>query len=302
MWVTAIVRPVPPDYPPEHHFLRDLALAVLEMGTESGRAGLPIVPAICGPSGGVSAGALATLVDVVGGGLAARAAQPDWIATADLTLHIVDAPGTGAVVASAQVLRAGRSTVVIGVDLDHFPPEAGTLDEGAFDAAISAADLGARRIAVATMTFAVLPRREGNPDITKFESATGAGSGRILAGGGFRRPFVAELGIQVRDAATGQLEVPIEDYVHNSFAAMQGGIVALVACLSADVALTEACGIPVETRDLQLTYLAQARVGPVRSEAAVLAATRDCGSARVTLVDSGNGGRVTATAGVVATR
>jgi acyl-coenzyme A thioesterase PaaI-like protein len=296
------VRPVPPDYPPEHHFLRDLALAVLEMGTESGRAGLPVVPAICGPSGGVSAGALATLVDVVGGGLAARAAQPDWIATADLTLHVVDAPDRGAVVASAQVLRAGRSTVVIGVDLDHFPSEAGTLDEGAFDASTAAADLGASRIAVATMTFAVLPRREGNPDITKFESSTGVGSGPILAGGGFRRPFDEELGIEVVDAAAGGIEVPIEDYVHNSFAAMQGGIVALVACRSADLALTEACGVPVETRDLQLTYLAQARVGPVRSEATVLAATRDCGSARVTLLDSGNGGRVTATAGVVATR
>ncbi len=300
--MAAIVRPVPPDYPPEHHFLRDLALAVLEMGTESGRAGLPVVPEICGPGGGVSAGALATLVDVVGGGLAARAAQPDWIATADLTLHVVDAPGDGSVVASAQVLRAGRSTVVIGVDLDHFPAAAGTLDEGAFDASTAAADLDATRIAVATMTFAVLPRREGNPDITKFESSTGAGSGRILAGGGFGRPFVDELGITVVDAAAGELEVPIEDYVHNSFAAMQGGIVALVACTAADVALTEACGIPVETRDLQLTYLAQARVGPVRTGAAVLAANRECGSARVTLVDAGNGGRVTATAGVVATR
>ncbi|MCU1457538.1 MAG: uncharacterized protein JWL73_1630 [Actinomycetia bacterium] len=292
------MRPVPPTYPPEHHFLRDLALSVLEMGTDTGRAGMPIVPAICGPSGGVSAGALATLVDVVGGGLAARAAQPDWIATADLTLHIVDAPSEGAVVASARVLRAGHSTVVLSVDLDHFPFDGGSLPRGAFDPSTESDG----RIGIATMTFAVLPRREGNPDITRFEAASGSPSGRILDGGGFDKPFVQELGIEVRDAQAGGLEVPIEDYVHNSFAAMQGGIVALVACISADVALTEACGTPVETRDLQLTYLAQARVGPVLTEATVLSATSDFGSARVTLVDSGNRSRVTATAGVVATR
>ncbi len=288
------MRPVPPDYPPEHHFLRDLSLSVFEMGTASGRAALPIVPEICGRLGGVSAGAVATLVDVVGGGLAARAMQPDWIATADLTLHLVDAPAGGTVVASAQVLRAGRTTVVISVDLDHHADA----EPGRFDPARPADG----RVGVATMTFAVLPRREGNPDISTMEGGSSSASGPILDGGGFARPFVEELGIEVRDAGRGALEVPIEDYVHNSFAAMQGGIVALVACHAADVALSEACGAPVETRDLQLTYLAQARVGPVLSEATVLAATRDCGSARVTLVDAGNDGRVTATAGVVATR
>jgi acyl-coenzyme A thioesterase PaaI-like protein len=289
---------VPPDYPPEHHFLRDLGLSILGMDPTSGRAGIRIVPEICGPRGGISAGALATLVDVVGGGLAARAAQPDWIATADLTLHVVDAPGDGAVVASAQVLRAGKSTVVISVDLDHYPFDSEAVDAGSFDPSKPPAG----RVGVATMTFAVLPRRAGNPDITFVESASGSGSGRMLDGGGFQRPFVEELGIEVRDAAAGVLEVPVGEYVHNSFAAMQGGIVALVACHAADVALTEACGVPVETRDLQLTYLAQARVGPVRSEVSVLAATRDCGTARVTLVDGGNAGRVTVTAGVVATR
>ena len=288
------MRPVPPDYPPEHHFFHDLALSVFEMGTTTGRAALSIVPEIRGPLGGVSAGAVATLVDVVGGGLAARAAQPDWIATADLTLHLVAAPAEGAVVASAQVLRAGKTTVVISVDLDHYAD--GHL--AGFDPSRPSDG----RVGVATMTFAVLPRRDGNPDISTMEAGSSTAPSPLLTGGGFARPFVEEIGIEVRDAAAGALTVPIEEYVHNSFAAMQGGIVALVACCAADAALTEACGATVETRDLQLTYLAQARIGPVLTEATVMAATRDSGSARVTLVDAGNDGRVTATAGVVATR
>ena len=53
----------------------------------------------------------------VGGGLAARAAQPDWIATADLTLHVAGAVTEGAVEARARVAHAGRTTVVIEVRL-----------------------------------------------------------------------------------------------------------------------------------------------------------------------------------------
>ena len=50
---------------------------------------MPGRPHICNPSGSPRAGVLAILVDVVGGGLAAVAARPDWIATADLTLHLI---------------------------------------------------------------------------------------------------------------------------------------------------------------------------------------------------------------------
>ena len=49
---------------------------------------MPVVPELCGDDGAVRAGALATLVDVIGGGLAATTAHPNWIATADLTLHL----------------------------------------------------------------------------------------------------------------------------------------------------------------------------------------------------------------------
>ena len=78
---------------------------------------MPVVPEICGEDGSVRAGALTTLVDVIGGGLAASTAHPNWIATADLTLHLTAAATEGVVEARARVLRAGRTTVVLEVDL-----------------------------------------------------------------------------------------------------------------------------------------------------------------------------------------
>ncbi len=77
-------------YPPDNHLLRDLRFS-FEHDDEHGRsrAWMPVVPELCTDLGHARAGALATLVDVIGGGLAATAAAPGWIATADLTLHLV---------------------------------------------------------------------------------------------------------------------------------------------------------------------------------------------------------------------
>src|SRR5215813_7490283 len=104
-------------YPPERHLLRDLRLAFEHQDAGASRAWMPVVPELCADDGSVRAGALATLVDVIGGGLAAQAAQPDWIATADLTLHVTDAVAGGTVEARARVAHAGRTTVVIEVSL-----------------------------------------------------------------------------------------------------------------------------------------------------------------------------------------
>jgi len=98
-------------YPPDRHLLRDLRLEFDHSDGEVSRAWMPVVPELCTDDGSVRAGALATLVDVIGGGLAASAAQPDWIATADLTLHVVGAATSGSVAATARVVHAGRTTL-----------------------------------------------------------------------------------------------------------------------------------------------------------------------------------------------
>jgi uncharacterized protein (TIGR00369 family) len=267
-------------YPPDQHMLRDLRFTFEHDGDgRRSRAWMPVVPEICTDLGHVRAGALATLVDVIGGGLAATAAAPNWIATADLTLHVVDGAAPGSVVeARGSVLRSGRTTVVIEVALTD----------------------AARAIGLATMSFSVLPRRDSNPQVSSLRepgpSTMSAPDSRM------RMPFLEALGVEVVDAGGGVLDVPVGDWSRNSMGAMQGGVVATVVDAAAEVALRAAAGVPLVVSDLQLTYLGFGRVGPVRTRTEVLACNDAWGAARVELVDSGAEHRDMTVANAVATR
>jgi len=265
-------------YPPDRHLLRDLRLSFERGEDDASRAWMPVVPELCSDDGAVRAGALATLVDVIGGGLAATAAHPGWIATADLTLHLVGAATSGTVEARARVAHAGRTTVVIEVDL--------------YDDAGS--DLG-----LATMSFAVLPRRDENPDITT--TASSGPSTMALSTSGLRESLLHELGVEVIDAATGTLEAPVGEWSLNSLGAMQGGAVATLVDAAAEAAARAASTDPLVVSDIQLTYLALARVGPIRTRVEVLGTTPGAVTMRVEMVDAGFDARVTSIARVVAT-
>jgi uncharacterized protein (TIGR00369 family) len=265
-------------YPPDRHLLRDLRLSFEHQGAGASRAWMPVVPELAAPDGTARAGALATLVDVIGGGLAAQAARPDWIATADLTLHLTGSVARGTVEARARVVHAGRTTVVIEVTLRDEP---GT------------------EIGLATMSFARLPRRDENPELS--DSMTTGTSTMALPGSGLRAPLVDEIGVRVLDAASGSLEAPVRDWSRNSLGAMQGGAVAIVIDAAAEAA-SRASGGDVVVSDLQLTYLALARVGPIRTRVAVLDARPDAVTTHVELVDTGRDDRVTTVGRVVATR
>ena len=256
----------PASYPPDEHLLRDLRFG-FEHDAEGrrSRAWMPVVPELCTDQGHARAGVLATLVDVIGGGLAASAAAPGWIATADLTLHLVRGAAPGAVVeARGAVLRSGRTTVVMEVVLvdDHD-----------------------RRLGDASMSFSVLPRRDTNPDISAVRDP--GPSSMATERSGMRRPLADALGIVVLDAAAGVLDVPITEWTRNSMAAMQGGVVATVADFAAETALRAATNEPLIVADLQVTYIGFGRTGPVRSRADVLHAEPGRGVARVELVDAG---------------
>jgi uncharacterized protein (TIGR00369 family) len=264
-------------YPPPKHLLRDLALEVQHRDDGTSAAWLPVVPELLDDTGRVRAGVLATLVDVIGGGLAAQAAAPDWIATADLTLHLVRGVRDGSVEAVARVLRRGRTTVVIDVELRR----------------------GDDVVGVATMTFSVLPRRDTNPVIT-FAGGTPRTS-FVVPGSGFAAPLLDEVGCRVVDAAAGVVELPVADYNRNSLGALQGGVVAMGIDVAAEAALRAACGTPVVVTDLQVTYLALVR-GTLRTDTTVLHAEPAFGSATVDVLDAGSEARRTTTARVVATR
>jgi uncharacterized protein (TIGR00369 family) len=265
-------------YPPDRHLLRDLRLEFDHSDDATSRAWLPVVPELCTGDGSVRAGALATLVDVIGGGLAATTAQPDWIATADLTLHVVRAATSGRVAARARVVHAGRTTVVIEVGLRD---DAGSV------------------IGVATMSFARLPRRAGNPDMST--SAAAGPSSMALPGSQLDAPLLDMLDVRVIDAARGELEVPVGDWSRNSLGSMQGGAVATIIDAAAEAATRVATSEPLVVTDLQITYLALGRVGPIRTRVDVLSAASGHATAHVELVDAGADSRVTSVARVVAT-
>ncbi len=191
-----------------------------------------VTPFVCGADGGVRAGVLATLVDVVGGLLGVRILRPDWMATADLTVQLAR-PAVGPVVeARAELVRRGRTTMVI---------EALVVNVDEDGAEVLDLDGASAPVAWSTMTFAVLPggnRTATGPlpvDLpTKME----------IAGNGLDRPLVEMLGMTVEESAEGRVSLPVHPYLHNSIEAVQGGAMALLGDVAAAEALGAAAGLP----------------------------------------------------------
>jgi acyl-coenzyme A thioesterase PaaI-like protein len=256
--------PDPEVYPPARHVLRDLELTT-EIGPGLLATGwLPVSDETRADGGVIHTGVLATAVDVLGGGLAAVAAQPDWIATADLTLHVIPR-AVDAVMLRGHVARRGRTTAVLAVEL------AGDSEP----------------LGLATMTFAILPRRDSNPTVTSGDTVSRMTL--ALADSGFRAPFEMSTGIRVdADGA----ELPVSDYVRNSLGAVQGGLMAATAVAAAHAGFAAHFGATAIV-DLQVTYLALAKVGPVRAGAEIVDAQDSFATARVELTDPGADGRTT---------
>ena len=141
------------------------------------------------------------------------------------------------------VLRAGRTTVVIEVAL---------------------VDEHERDIGIATMSFAVLPRRDTNPEIASIRQTARRRWRRPSRGS--RGRCSTSCGVEVRDAARGEIDVPVIEWSLNSMGAMQGGVVATVAEVAAETALRAATNEPLVVTDLYVTYLGFGKVGPVRSD------------------------------------
>lgn len=256
----------PATYPPERHLLRDLHLEA-EHRPDGSTAWIPLPAGVRAESGTPLLGAVTTMVDALGGGMALPAALPDWIATADLTLHLVSGPGGDAVEARGRVARSGRTTVVIAVELFDVPSDAPR--------------------GLATMTFSVIPRRVDAPVWNRDPDAVHRMTLAVPGSGLDNLHLNDALGLRVLDAAGGGVDLPIEDYTRNSFGAAQGGAYGALAAAAAEAALQGPCGGPVEAIDLHLTYLELGKVGPLRTQTSVLRAGPHGGAARVEVYDTG---------------
>lgn len=261
------------DYPPARHVLRDLALEVEFGDGDAARGWMPATAALAAPDGGVRIGALATLVDVIGGGLAMSAVAPGRVATADLSLRRLRPPTGPVIEARLAILRRGRSTLVVDVWLAEVAEPGAPAGEP---------------IGCGTLTFAVLA---GSDD----GFAPGPGRRRTrsaFAGGALDRPVLDAVGVTA-GAPGGALTLPVEDAVRNSLGAVQGGILALFGEAAA-AAAAAADGVRAATVvDLHVTYLALGRVGPLVARATPLAAGTGRAVSRVDIVDGGAADRLT---------
>lgn len=260
------------DYPPPHHLLRDLRVEIVRRaGGVAVRA--PAAPGVCGPGGGVGAGALGVVLDVLGGNLAIEAVRPDWALTSSLELHRLRPTRGDAIEATGRPLRAGRTQVVV-------------------DAEVAGPDGPA---AVGSITFTRIARRDETPEYAAPESERTAFA---REGSGLDGPLREALGIRTLDPAAGALEMDVVPYVRNSVGALQGGaLVALVVeAASAAAAPVLRGAAQAECLDLRVHFLALGREGPIRSRTALLARGPGDARLRVDLVDAGQDGRLVASA------
>jgi acyl-coenzyme A thioesterase PaaI-like protein len=215
-------------YPPAHHVLRDLELAIDPTGEGSAVARIPLDERMVAHGEPVP-GVLTTVVDALGGHLALSSVLPDWMATSELTTHRWGTP-SGSIVCEGTVLRRGRTNLVVQV-VAHDQVAA---------------------FARATLAFSVLPRRA---DTLEVDPATVPG-GMALSPDGERLQGSLTQAIGYEIVADGA-QVSLAEYVRNSFGALNGGVLA---------GLTETAAIGASggtVRQLTVHYLRQATVGPV---------------------------------------
>ncbi|MCP4668043.1 MAG: PaaI family thioesterase, partial [Deltaproteobacteria bacterium] len=104
--------------------------------------------------------------------------------------------------------------------------------------------------------------------------------------------YLEEIGAKVVDEAGGVVELHLSDYVRNSFGALQGGIVAILADMAGQYAGRAVTGRPMITSDLGIHYLAQGKIGPFRTESRVIRVTDETVLTRIEVMDTGAGNRI----------
>jgi uncharacterized protein (TIGR00369 family) len=99
------------------HLLQQLAFRDVEVEGSDLAVELEVDDRVRNPRGALQGGLLATLVDVVAGRAVLLGGPRDGVATADLSIHFLRGLTEGPARASATVVRRGRHTAVVTVDV-----------------------------------------------------------------------------------------------------------------------------------------------------------------------------------------
>ena len=258
------------NYPPQKHITRDLMVFLEFQGKERGTNRVPVVPQVCTDRGSMHVGVIVTLIDILGALLTARAVSPDWFATSNLFVHTTGRAKSGVVAANGSVMRAGRTAVVVEVDI---------LEEGENSGPVTS-------IGMAMMTFSRLPRRKETLEFKVDDDSTEAFRFGI-DGSGLTRHYLDEIGLNVLDEGAGVVELDMSDYIRNSLHSINGGMVATLADVAGQHAARIATGKPLITTDLEVHYIEQGKIGPFRTRARVLRTTGETALTRVEVIDTG---------------
>lgn len=211
--------------------------------------GVPVLGLVPHPHtlhhGVVRVSVLAFLVDVAAGLVADD--DPDrWALTSDMSVRMRPMAAPERIEAVNTVLRRGQRSVTCRVDL--------TSDVGP--------------VATGAIGFVRLARRDRDPVKPTMSAERLADVFPETAR--LSRPLREEAGIEVVDAAAGIVQLEVTEALRNPAGTLQGAMVALVAESAAEDLLSARSGVPVVMVDLDLRYLAQAHVGPVRTACRLL--------------------------------
>jgi len=240
--------------------MRLLALESEQFENGDVRGWLPVTPLIAGPDGGPRIGAVAMLVDALGGMRSISAAAPDWAFTADMSLHLLPTGPIDRLRADIRVLRRGRRTLVLDAEL--------TTDDD-------------RPAGLAMLTFAVVPRPDHLVNIVIDTSPGRRVMSSLDADQVPPDNYYEELGFIEQE--TGIITVELRPEVGNTVGALHGAVHTALIDEAAVSLGRSLLGPTATTIDIHLAFMELGTAGPMRAEARLVGAP-DSASKRLTAV------------------
>jgi len=225
-------------------------------------------PEIC-HGGHIRPSVVMLLVDMVAGLLDEISDPNAWHFTTDFGLRMFDGPPAARIEAHANRLRLGKSSSIVEVDLR---------------------DGAGESVGYSQIGFARKELRPGDPP----KPQIGSGN-RTFRRENLDRPLLEAAGIWTADPAAGHAEVELVDALRQPAGLMQGGMVALMLEVGALTLAEHRSGTAMRVVDLDLRYLAGAKVGPMWTKSRWLG-NPDSGWILVELHDRGVDDRLTTTA------
>ena len=217
--------------------------------------------------------AYATVVDMMGG-LAVDTSADHWVFTSTMSIRAVPVPAPSAVESTVVILRDGARSSTSEITL---------------------VDQDGREVGMAFTGFSRVPRRDTDLPKPEFDLATaGPAWSQIPV---LTLPVREAAGLRVVDAARGAVELDVVPLVANPAGALHGAMTAMTVVAAAEELTDHALGGANIAVDMDLRYLAQGRVGPVRTTARFVGDPTDR-SVVVHIVDAGHADLVLAVATV----